>query len=282
MRIPFRRLPIVTAFRAAREAAGEFVAAREFDFRQMPVFLDKSGGVSSAIPSTPPSIRPPAIVPPRESKLSWSNEIEAWLNQKGDAPDWPTMSGWQVLAAAGRYDLTSIRRELVEEHLVLRYELGTAAEGMDDELAALPHVVNLGDFITLYDEVSPTGVATLLPDRAGAIPEYAIMLCPILAARVGLRHNHDDPLSYVDQSGTVVVRTIWWRDGGVRRRDVERGLRGEGFVVIALDSVWPELSAHLHDKASIRRWRHISNEDSTQRLKSNAVGWTINPPAFQQ
>ena len=277
MRLTYHRLPIIAAFRAAREVAAEFVRAERFDFDQMTPFLDESGAPNPALPSIPPVVRPPTVIRPHLSSSSWMQQIEAWVEEASERPAWPAIDGDRVLAAAGSFDIISMRRELVEEHLFLHGGEDPSYDELQKALGALPRALMLTYAVPLYDEISPTGVAGVSSNLAGSIPNYAITLCPHLARKIGLRPNPDDPFSYLDENGTVVVRSIWWRDGGLRLRSaVERAVRGDGYLVAARESMWPRIEPYFAGPRVSYRWRRATDyDDGKKRQKSSGHRWPV-------
>jgi hypothetical protein len=277
MRLTYHRVPIIAAFRAAREAAAEFVRAERFDFDQMTPFLDETGAPNPALPSTPPVVRPPTIIRPQLSSSSWTQQIEAWVEEESERPPWPALAGERVLAAAGSFDIISMRRELVEEHLFLYDGEDAPYDKLEKALGALPRAIMLTHAIPLYDEISPTGVAGIAPDLAGSIPNYAITMCPHLARQIGLRPNPDDPFSYLDEKGAVAVRSIWWRDGGLRfKAAVERAVRGDGYLVAVKESIWARIEPYLVGPRVSYRWRHATDyDDGKKRQKSKGYRWQV-------
>ena len=277
MRLTYHRLPIIAAFRAAREAATELVRAERFDFGELTLFLDETAAPNPALSSIPPEVRPSTIIRPHLASSSWMKETEAWVNDEGELPPWPTVPGHRVLAAAGSFDITSMRRELVEEHLFLCGGGEGPYDSLVNALAALPRAVVLAHPVPLYDDISRTGVAGIAPDLAGSIPNYAMTLCPYLAREIDLHPHPKDPFSYLDEKGTVAVRSIWWRDGGLRlRAAVERAVRGDGYLVAVKGSIWPRIKPYLAESAVSYRWRHATYyDDGKEHQKSKGIHWPI-------
>jgi hypothetical protein len=202
-------------------------------------------------------------------------EVDEWVQEQSEGPAWPTVPGYRVLAAAGSFDITSMRRELVEEHLFLRGDLERPHDELEKALGALPRALILGRPFALYDDISPTGVAAIAPDLAGSIPNYAIMLCPVLTQQINLHSDPGNPMSYLDEDGIPVVRTIWWRDGGVRfRAAVESPVRGDGHVIVVSETIWPKVAPYLAGRPVSYRWRHATSHDSgTKEYQSKSCKW---------
>ncbi len=261
LEIFYRRLGVVAAFRAVREVGGELALANGFDPAGMPFFLSESGGPSSVIMTLAPSSRPAGLNRPEIIGSFSKTESDEWLNAASNGAKWPVVNGWILVASATSFDRVSYRRVLTEETLVLLSDGLLEGVELDEALFKLPQLKVIDRPIPLYDEFARGGVASVRRDIADTVPDSLLVLCPRLAKKVGLVPDQAIEFSYVDAAGNPAVRTIWWRDGGVRRHGGERPVRGEGCVVVASTEAYEQLRPYLGQKRALHVWRHASSEE---------------------
>ncbi len=261
LEIFYRRLAVVAAFRAVREVGGELALANEFDPVGMPYFLSESGGPSSVIMTPAPSPRPAGLKRPEIISSFSKKELDEWLNAASNGAKWPVVDGWTLLASAASFDRVSYRRALKEETLILLRDGLLEGDELDEALFKLPQLEVFDQPIPLYDELAHGGVASVRRDIADTVPDSLLVLCPRLAEKVGLVPDQANDFSYFDAAGNPAVRTIWWRDGGVRRHGGERPVRGEGCVVVASTEAYEQLRPYLGQKRALHVWRHASSEE---------------------
>ena len=74
------------------------------------------------------------------------------------------------------------------------------------------------------------------------VPAYRLIICPHWMRRLGWRTHQDNWLVYLDQSGAVAARIVWWRDGGPVDVD-EDVVWGECFYVSVTSSGLSQIEA---------------------------------------
>ena len=119
LKVYYRRLDVLAAFRAAREAAAELAAADRFDWRSLDLVARKTGVASLGVTTFQPAPRPPQIARPAIVQSMWSNETLAWLDDETAQPEWPETSDRIILASAYTFESTYIRQSHQEEGLML-------------------------------------------------------------------------------------------------------------------------------------------------------------------
>jgi hypothetical protein len=124
----------------------------------------------------------------------------------------------------------------------------------------LPKAVVFDRVYPLYDDVSPVGIAFLDEGVASSVPENAIVFCPRLAAKLGLRCDPTDPLRYYDDNSEIAVQSLWWRDGGLRRIDIDRSIAGTGFVVSIVPNLWPKIEPLIEARKVMQIWRRATSD----------------------
>ena len=138
LKVQFRRLEVVAAFRAAREVAAEFAMAGQFDWRSLDLVALKTGVASLSIPTLAPAPRPPEIARPIFVQSMWLEETAAWLDDESVQAAWPEASDRIILASAYSFETTSIRESHKEEGLMLHSAAGFRATDLHQALSKLP------------------------------------------------------------------------------------------------------------------------------------------------
>jgi hypothetical protein len=77
--------------------------------------------------------------------------------------------------------------------------------------------------------------------------------------------------------GVVIASdfAVWWRDGGLYRRDLDRSAQGEGFVVIVSPSAWPRIRRQIEQGATVRRWRRANFDERGERSIAKRLSWML-------
>ncbi|MCX7319696.1 MAG: hypothetical protein NT113_09460 [Hyphomicrobiales bacterium] len=265
LRIFHRRLPVSAAFRAARRVAGELASAGELDLGCAPLFLSSSGAPDLETFAFAPVPRPHVIDRPRIPSAYETGDLRNWLDGEGATPfHKATSSDKNIIAAAGSFDRVSMRRDAVEEHLLLYSDIDPDAVDLDEVISALPRLILCDGPTPLYRETAVGGIVSIKSDIAGSIPDRMITVCPILAGQIGLFPTGPNLMSYQDKSGQIQIETVWWRDGGAYRRSSDGVLRGEGFVVTATDVAFARLRPFLGETSRSHLWRRMKSQDAPQ------------------
>ncbi|MDR3466249.1 MAG: hypothetical protein P4M07_09930 [Xanthobacteraceae bacterium] len=265
LKLLFRRLEVVAAFRAAREVAAEFAAAGRFDWSYIELVAFRTGAASLGLTSFFPTPRPAEIVRPAIAKLKRSGEIEAWLNDDETQPTWPSAPGRVILASVYTFERTSVRETYVEEGTMLHVAGSLNGPNLSAALCNLPRSVALNSIYSTYRGISPAGITFLDDGVSASVPDNAIAFCPNLAATLGLNAKPEDPWTYYNDRQEPLVQTIWWRDGGLKRIDIDRSISGSGFVVSVAAELWPNIESLIETGRTIQLWRsHTSNGETTK------------------
>jgi hypothetical protein len=66
--------------------------------------------------------------------------------------------------------------------------------------------------------VSPGAIVHPRAIIAGSIGKNTLMLCPLIADKVGWRSDPNDAFTFLDREGHTVAYTLYWRDGGIPSR----------------------------------------------------------------
>jgi hypothetical protein len=151
--------------------------------------------------------------------------------------------------------------------MMLHASSGFQARGLDEAVGTLPTAVVLDRVHPLYDDASSAGIAVLDGGVASSVPESALVFCPHLAAKLGLKCDPTNPWTYYDENGDIVAQSLWWRDGGLRRIDTDRSISGAGFVVRVTAELWSKIASLIQPKRIMEVWRRATSDGEQVRGK---------------
>jgi hypothetical protein len=83
----------------------------------------------------------------------------------------------------------------------------------------------------------------------------ALQLSSISAKDWLTSSSERNPLIYVDESGLVGARTIWWREGGIQRLGHDRALSGTGSALVVSVAIFEAVKPHLGKSRCVHIWR---------------------------
>ena len=258
LRVTFRRLMAAAALRAARETTGELRLAGHLDPQAVGLMLTETGAFAFGATKNWLQPRPDGLPVPKLPDASSSSVTAAWLNGAAEDAICPIVSDWVCIASACRFKSAVWSSSVCVERLTLPGVIPDDIKGIDGFLHAGSRVW-LHDFCEpLYRGVSPRGIASIDPDAAGSVRDRTLALCPNLARALNLRPSRFNGCSYEDQAGRVVVRTMWWSEGGVRTDDIDQRHFGDGSMVLVAPSLLPALKRHIGTTLTTVAWRRTA------------------------
>jgi hypothetical protein len=231
MRLTFWRPVMAAAMQALRRVVGELMHAGHVNPRAMPFLLHEFGFPAIGEPFLTPSLRPAGIRRPDMDDLAFGMKDEDWLNKIADDLR-PTDTGNDVLLAeATVFEHRSMHKTATVTRIVRHEPQAMECDDPEGALRAFPSVLGLEERKPTYREPAGSFVATIRTAGVNTIPEDLLAVCPRWAKRLGWSPHPENLLVYRDENGTVMARTIWWRDGGPRDAH-EDVWRGEGCLVL--------------------------------------------------
>jgi hypothetical protein len=78
-----------------------------------------------------------------------------------------------------------------------------------------------------------------------------------------------EPFVYRDEAGEVVVRTVWWREGGFRVGDTDDAIRGCGSILLIQPQLAERLKRITGDVLRVSAWR--ASEEHSSKSKRNSA-----------
>ena len=151
-------------------------------------------------------------------------------------------------------------------------ELGADDQDFDG-LDLLPRAIWLGQAHAISRTPASTVARGLLVSWIPVAPRYRLTICPHWLQRLGWHPHSSNELVFLDASGTLDARIVWWRDGGPVDAD-DDVIRGQGTYL----SLTPEgrqqlevLRGPLDVRVHFRRsYRPDSKEESEESRVSSA------------
>jgi hypothetical protein len=275
LRVTFRRLMAAAALRAARETTGELRLAGHLDPQAVGLMLTETGAFAFGATKSWPQPRPDGLPVPKLPDASSSSATAAWLNGAADDAIGPSVSGWVCIASACRFKSALWGSSVIVERLTLPGLIPDDIKGIDGFLHAGSRVW-LHDFCEpLYRGIAPRGIVSVDPDAAGSVRDRTLALCPNLARALKLRPSRFDGCSYEDQDGRVVVRTVWWSEGGVRTDDIDQRHFGDGSMILVAPSLPPVLKKHIGTELTTVAWRRVDKRGKDQQSEFR-IGRIVN------
>jgi len=219
---------------ALRHVAGELRQAGMLKPGDMPMLLERLNAPTPPLPLSLPQMRPIVVRRPLVSRdAGWTEGERKWTESVGDdVASWSDQRDEHVVAEISRFKVYKPRQA---ELLLLRIRAPGGpinGEEFGDCYQQLPAAIWMGRLVPLDNEPAPTLIRRLVcsidfgPDSA----TYPIMLCPNRLRQLQWRAHVDAPGVYIDASGAIVARVVWWRDAGPVDID-DDSIWGEGCYV---------------------------------------------------
>lgn len=233
---------------ALRHVAGELRSAGLLSRRDMPSILERLNAPLPPLPLMRAQVRPHGIRRPLAVKgARWGEAEQLWAEQVGDdvAP-WSDRGDERVVAEVSRFKVVEARRAEYRLHRIRAPRLRADDDDFWKWYHELPAAVWLGQVVPLDGELAPTLVRRLVSSFGMDAPAYPITLCPNWLRRLQWQRHEDDSSIYVDSTGVVVARLMWWRDAGP--------------VDIDDDSLWGEGSCMTLTTAGLRQSKAVQGD----------------------
>lgn len=233
MRIQFWRPHVMVAARALRYVAGELRRAGLIPSREAPFLLRQMNFPAPNLPLITPVPRPQFVQRPTLTKHRWSDKEaeEKWVHGVADDVKPLYGSSEKVIAEISTFDIRKSRSvRYIQERVRAPSFDGDGQDDLPGWVHLLPEAFWANGFHPLTDGLAPTIVRRFSTSQMPEVPRYQLIICPNWLRRLGWRHDPNNWLRYLNNSGRIAARTVWWRDGGPV--DVEDdAIWGEGVYV---------------------------------------------------
>ena len=267
MRLTYWRPVMAAAIQALRRVVGEIMHAGHVDPRALPFLLHELGFPGIAETFLTPARRPTGISRSNMDDLPFGMKDEDWLDRIGEDLRPTDMGNDILLAEATLFEHRSMHKTAAVTRIVMHRARGADWNEPEDALRAFPAVLGFEERRPTYREPAESFVARIKAAGVTTIPEDLLAICPRWAQRLGWSPHPENPLVYRDRNGTVMARTVWWRDGGPR--DLQEDVwRGEGCVVLLMAAGAAQLRAAA-GALQLRTWcwRKVGGEGKDEALK---------------
>lgn len=235
MQITYLKPHAYIAIAALRHVAGELRLAGKLNGRDRLTLMERLGCPLPPRPLKLPQVRPEWIrMPLFDRHAGWSEREKKWVDEvDSDVAPFPAHHDGQVVAEVSRI---KIFKPCLSEHHLYRFRAPSArtdGEDFDQCYATLPIAVWLGQHVALDNELAPTLVRRVVcsVDMGFDAAAYPFVLCPNWVMRLRWRAHDDEPSVFLDASGALVAKLLWWRDAGPVDIDTE-SLWGEGCYLV--------------------------------------------------
>ena len=234
MQVTYWRPHAVIGVIALRHVAGELRRAGLLDVRDLPVLLERLSAPTPPQPLALPQVRPLGVRRPLVARdASWAEGERQWTESVGDdVATWSDQRDEHVIAEVSQFNIHKPRQA---EHLLRRIRAPGASiddEKFGDCYQKLPAAVWIGQVVPLDNNLASTLIRRLVCsiDLGFDSSTYPIVLCPNWLRHLRWRAHAEASGVYIDASGTIVARVVWWRDAGPVDIDDE-SIWGEGCYV---------------------------------------------------
>ncbi|BDU76851.1 P-loop NTPase family protein [Mesoterricola sediminis] len=252
MRLTYSRPHTIVAARAIRYVAGEMRRAGLINERDEPWLLHMMDYPAVRLPNLRPTARPPYIQRPSVDRASWTEEEQRWMNDV-HADVQPLLSGGDtVIAEIVRFNRRYIRKEFTMERMRAPFlDIGSGGD-LFSWVHKLPEATWIEGWLLIPDGPATTIVRRFSESFMPGIPSDMLVICPLWLDILAWQQHPENWMSYIDRTGRIVAKVLWWRDGG----PVDIGqdnMWGEGFLVIVtpegraqIDTVISPLTVKVH------------------------------------
>jgi hypothetical protein len=264
------------AFQAMREVVGELVAADSIDLSAVPIIAIESGAYSPIIPTRPPLTRPVGIRSVNLPEVFASHDDQQWLDSVDDDLVRPQVEGFHVVAATAIH-----KRGFRDRNWRTEQYFGPSSEAESGDLSErIRHLPEgfVTDHVNLRSRhVSPGAIVHPRAIIAGSIGKNTLMLCPLIADKVGWRSDPNDAFTFLDREGHIVAYTLYWRDGGIPSRDVDSSIHRHGCAVLVRSDQLAHLTPYLAKDYEVRAWRRFQKSEDDDSMTRSARHQEIPP-----
>ncbi|WP_087647677.1 hypothetical protein [Caballeronia choica] len=257
MRLKYTRPHIAVALRALRYVAGEMRRAGSLDEDDEPWLLHLIGYPASTLPLVSPCERPRTIARPTVDRTQWHETDERWLDAVHVDVRFPLNGFGTVIAEYARFDCRDVRTTFALERIRVPFLDVCGGDDLSSWMQELPRAIWVDRIVPLSDEPAATIVRLFEETCLPGVPGDMLVICPFWLRLLSWWQHPENWLIYLDKTGRVVARVVWWRDGGPI--DIgQDGIWGEGvFVTVTpegleqIESVSGRLKIQVHGRRTV-------------------------------
>ncbi len=235
MKITYLKPHAIIGVIALRHVAGELRQAGVLNLDAIPLLLERLNAPTPPHPLSLPKVRPIGLRRPVVSRNGgWAESEREWVESVcDDTLIWSDQRDEYVVAEVSQFKIHKSRQSDLVLHRIRAPGLSVADATFDDCYQKLPAAVWIGGFVPLDGAPAPPFIRRLVcsVDFGFDSAAYPIMICPGWLRQLEWRAHANASSVYIDDSGAVVAKVVWWRDAGPV--DIEAdSIRGEGCYVV--------------------------------------------------
>ncbi len=219
---------------ALRHVVGELRQAGLLKPGDMPMLLERLNAPAPPQPLSLPQVRPRGVRRPLVARdAGWTEGERKWTEGVGDdVATWSDQRDDYVVGEVSRFKIYKPRQAELLLHRIRAPGASIDDEKFDDYYQQLPAAVWIGRVVPLDNEPASTLIRRLVCSIDFGLDSatYPIVLCPNWLRKLQWRVHADAPGVYIDASGAIVARVVWWRDAGPVDID-DDSIWGEGCYV---------------------------------------------------
>lgn len=218
MKIKYLKPHALIGVIALRHVAGELRQACLLKPGDMPTLLESLNAPTPPQPLSLPQVRPIGVHRPLVARdVTWTEGERVWAESvAGDIAIWSDQPDEHVVAEISRFKIHKPRQAEFLLHRIRAPGVSIDDEEFDDCYQHLPAAVWIGRVVPLDNEPASTLIRRLAYsiDFGLDSASYPIVLCPNWLRKLQWRAHADVRGVYLDASGAIVARVVWWRDAG--------------------------------------------------------------------
>lgn len=234
MKVKYLKPHALIGLIALRHVAGELSQAGLLKPGDMPVLLERLNSPTPPQPLSLPQVRPRGVCRPLIARdAGWTEGERRWTEGVGDdVATWSDQRDEHVVAEVSRFKIYKPRQAELLLHRIRAPRASVDGKKFDDCYQRLPAAVWIGRVVPLDNEPASTLIRRLVCSIDFGLDSatYPIVLCPNWLRKLQWRAHADVPGVYIDASGGIVARVVWWRDAGPVDID-DDSIWGEGCYV---------------------------------------------------
>lgn len=235
MQITYLKPHALIGVLALRHVAGELRQAGLLKPRDLPMLLESLNAPTPPPPLSFPQVRPRSLGRPLVARDAGQSESERkWAESVGDdIATWSDQIGEHVVAEVTRFKIYKPRRAELLFQRIRAPGASIDGEKFIDCYQQLPAAVWIGRVAPLDNEPASTLIRRVVCSIDFGLDSatYSFVLCPYWLRILQWNARADAPSVYIDASGRVVARIVWWRDAGLVSID-DDSIWGEGCYVV--------------------------------------------------
>ncbi|SFQ40967.1 ATP-binding protein [Variovorax sp. 770b2] len=203
---------------ALRHVAGELGQAGLLKPRDMSVLLERLNAPTPAQPLSLPQVRPWGVHRPLIARdAGWTEGERKWAEGvENDVAAWTDQRDEHVVAEVSRFKIYKPRQAELLLHRIRAPGASIDHGKFDNCYLQLPAAVWIGEVVPLDNELALTLIRRLVCSIDFGLDSatHPIVLCPNWLRKLQWRVHADAHGIYIDASGAVMARIVWWRDAG--------------------------------------------------------------------